>query len=417
MNPRIKVLLPKWESLKGISWAKELLLSFIGTSLSIVLTFGTAHFVDEKQNRDAGRQTAMMVIHDMENSAEIFRKYARDDEKDFNLACEVLSRKDQLDSISADTLYSLVQSIMAPAVALYSYDDAGEQIFLSSPEAWKNIDNTAFVDAVQSFYQSRRNIYDMLNSDRFFIRPVSYEDYYKAVIDASNKNGHVSPSFIADFLRQHIDRKDVQYYIHISPSRRGYYTNYSKEFTRIANKCKFIMGISDQELAEYVEQQEHHGKRLKDNILIGRWQVQGEQDIYNEYQFKRDHSLLYINKQMITNSVYTGAVEFDFLVQGTWEIQGDSLILCMLPGCELTCDTTHIHYQADQKEYISQLISNWQQYLQREVERHEQKGEERTSYYGTIDATSNKIELTLKQTEDDEQSRSFYILRMPDDNR
>ena len=413
MNPRIKVLMPKWESLKGISWAKELLLSFIGTSLSIILTFGTAHFVDEKQSREAGRQTAMMVIHDMENSAEIFRKLARDDEKDFNLACEVLSRKDQLDSIPVDTLYSLVKSIMASATKHYSYDDAGEQIFLSSPEAWKNIDNTAFVDAVQSFYQSRRNIYDMLNSDWFFIRPVSYEDYYKAVIDASNKNGHVSPSFMADFLRQHIDRKDVQYYIHISPTRRAYYTNYSKEFTRIANKCKFIMGISDQELAEYVEQQEHNGMRLKDNILVGRWQVQGEQDTYNEYRFMRDHSLQYINKQMITNSVYTGAVEFDFMMPGTWEIQGDSLILCLLPGCELTYDTTHIHYQADQKEYINQLVSNWQQYLQREVERHEQQGTRRQAYYGTIDATCDKIELTQGRTNDDETDYSFYILRMP----
>ena len=48
MKPRIKVLLPKFEALKGISWAKELLLSFIGTTLSIVLTFGTAHFVEQK---------------------------------------------------------------------------------------------------------------------------------------------------------------------------------------------------------------------------------------------------------------------------------------------------------------------------------------------------------------------------------
>ena len=81
MKPRIKVLLPKFEALKGISWAKELLLSFIGTTLSIVLTFGTAHFVEQKQNREAGRQTAMMVIHDIENTADLFTSWEKEEEE------------------------------------------------------------------------------------------------------------------------------------------------------------------------------------------------------------------------------------------------------------------------------------------------------------------------------------------------
>ena len=415
MKPRIKVLMPKFEALRGISWAKELSLSFVGTSLSIILTFGTAHFVDEQQKREEGRQTAMMVIHDIENSAERFRTYARDDEQDFNRACDILSRMDQLDSISNDTLYALLMSIMSPAITLYNYDDSSEKIFLSSPDAWKNIDNAAFIDAVQSFYRERRTIYDLLNSDRIFIRPVTHDDYYNALIDGTDKNGHLSPTFWADIIRQHINRKDVQYYILRSPSRRTNFSRYSLEFTQVANKCKFLMGISDQELAEYVEQQKHIGKKLTDNILVGNWQIQGEADNYNEYHFMRDHTLVYINKQLVPNAAYTGSAEFDFVMPGTWEIQGDSLILFIQPECELTTDTSHIRYQADQKEYIDRLIGEWQQYLERGLELHRQGDGVRLAYYGTIDATRNKIELSPEQKEgDDKLPEAFYILRLPD---
>ena len=58
--------MPKWQAVRSASWAKELLMTFIGATLSIVLTFGTAHFVDQKQKLAEGRQTAMMVIHDID---------------------------------------------------------------------------------------------------------------------------------------------------------------------------------------------------------------------------------------------------------------------------------------------------------------------------------------------------------------
>ena len=63
---RIRIRMPKWQAIRSADWAKELLMTFIGATLSIILTFGTAHFLDQKQQREDGRQTAMMVIHDME---------------------------------------------------------------------------------------------------------------------------------------------------------------------------------------------------------------------------------------------------------------------------------------------------------------------------------------------------------------
>lgn len=49
----------------------------------------------------------MMVIHDMENSLEIIRNMAVDEEECRNVAMDVLSRIDELDSISQDTKKSI----------------------------------------------------------------------------------------------------------------------------------------------------------------------------------------------------------------------------------------------------------------------------------------------------------------------
>ena len=54
--------MPKWQAIRSANWAKELLMTFAGATLSIILTFGTAHVLDEKQQREDGRQTAMMVM-------------------------------------------------------------------------------------------------------------------------------------------------------------------------------------------------------------------------------------------------------------------------------------------------------------------------------------------------------------------
>ena len=91
--------MPKWQHITGKTWAKDLLMTFAGTTLSIILTFGTAGYLDRKEQREDGRQAAMMVIHDMENSADLFRKLADLEEKQFNAAQAVLANANKLDEV------------------------------------------------------------------------------------------------------------------------------------------------------------------------------------------------------------------------------------------------------------------------------------------------------------------------------
>ena len=49
-------------------WLKDLLMTFIATTFSIVLTFGTAALIDKKQKEESKRQMVMYVLYDMKRA-------------------------------------------------------------------------------------------------------------------------------------------------------------------------------------------------------------------------------------------------------------------------------------------------------------------------------------------------------------
>ncbi len=83
----VKFRMPKFnQNLDKSSMMKELLMTFIGTTLSIVLTFGTADYIDKKEKKNLGRQTAMMVIHDMDNTVELLKEFGKEEKNGIEMA-------------------------------------------------------------------------------------------------------------------------------------------------------------------------------------------------------------------------------------------------------------------------------------------------------------------------------------------
>ena len=58
------------------TWGKSFLTSVMGTTISILLTFGTSALVERKVKADVQRQTAMMVIHDIDVCADQMEEMA-----------------------------------------------------------------------------------------------------------------------------------------------------------------------------------------------------------------------------------------------------------------------------------------------------------------------------------------------------
>ena len=65
----IKLHTPKsMKAGSGISSFKQLLLSFVATTISIALTFGTAAFLDNKKKESDKREMVMMILNDFDKS-------------------------------------------------------------------------------------------------------------------------------------------------------------------------------------------------------------------------------------------------------------------------------------------------------------------------------------------------------------
>ena len=75
----IKFKMPKFHrTLTNKSMWKELLLTFLATTISIVLTFGTAHLLDVRQRKKDRKMSALMVTGNVERFARVLDGLADD---------------------------------------------------------------------------------------------------------------------------------------------------------------------------------------------------------------------------------------------------------------------------------------------------------------------------------------------------
>lgn len=109
----IKFKMPKFgRELTGSTMLKELLLTTIATTISIVLTFGTARFIEHRQAQKAQRQTAMMLIHDIDESVAVVESMAENEEKQKSALQYVIDHYDQIDSLPEDTLFTALTMLV-----------------------------------------------------------------------------------------------------------------------------------------------------------------------------------------------------------------------------------------------------------------------------------------------------------------
>ena len=83
---------------------KEMAMTIIATTISIILTFGSSSIIEKRQKEKNRRQTVMMVIHDIEENASIFREMLDDEKENIELAHYVINNIDNIDIIPWDTI-------------------------------------------------------------------------------------------------------------------------------------------------------------------------------------------------------------------------------------------------------------------------------------------------------------------------
>jgi hypothetical protein len=403
---------------KKKSWWMQFLISVMGTAIGVGLTFAVSHRIENRKKQQAQRLTAMMVIHDIDESVKSLKTLKENMETQYNALLFVREQFDQLDSVPIDTINKVVEFITAEDQD-FRFDMSKEKIFHSSPETWQNLGSMKFIDNVQSFYFERQSFQDLQNKSSLWIKPVSLSEYEKIKIDYSNMDleEYLDKYYalLRDFLKNQLSDDHIKYYIECTPSRLNFLVEQIEKWMMMNDENKFLMSITDEELENYVNSINQSGIALTEKSLIGTWELSSTEENLSEWEFRKDHtySFVTISSSAMNLPFANGKIKASVTEEGMWTLDGDSLIrvtdldalgvemdasnLMVLPGKQDMCDDWV-------KEYKEQL----KQYHQANF-----KFNIRNTRHARLDTSHDKMELkgTSITPQGDEVQVTFYLKR------
>lgn len=216
--------------MKEIHYAwKGLLKTIFATTLSIVLTFGTAALVERHKQAKEKRQIVLMTMYDLNNSL----NQARHSD---SLIQEFVVLQTQIvedPALFEDALITLIGHI--PSM---NYTETVENIFSSNIETIQTISNVYFVEKASEFYQLRKkfkkNVEELDKSFDTYLLSFSNEDL-------------VALNALHNFVISSIVLADMEY---------------------LYLQCKQIMKVSDKELEAFYQerQQIDAASGVKENV-------------------------------------------------------------------------------------------------------------------------------------------------------
>jgi hypothetical protein len=414
-----KINLSKWwRHVHVKSIVKSLLLSVMGTTISILLTFGSSRYFDHKKKLASGRQLAIMAIHDIDNTVETFEGYAEEEYQVSLKAQYLMEHIDTLEKVGFDTLSAVFDYLLADHFIGQGYviDDANEKVFLSNQEAWKNIDNATFIDKMQVFYSDRHDFYNYLSASLEWRPPLDEQEFIQRKINTPDYSFD-----IAAYLKELLRRDDIRYYISYSSLRQQLFSSTAQKWRNLSDKCQFLMGISDGEKEEYIESRKRKGDPLREKQLVGEWRTQskGSRDEILEtcLAFRKDHTGTITKISYESSHMYIGNVVVTQASQVTWKLRGDSVAVTFKPELVYTVDTTGISYRAELKPDILEYVDSWHQANRKSQAEAREKGEETVNYAAFIDHSETKLQWSKATQLPDgtEETSTLYLTKQSDE--
>ena len=135
-------------------------------------------------------------------------------------------------------------------------------------------------------------------------------------------------AFVRDLLKEKLSDKQIIYYINVSYRRVITLDEWIDRWTRLNEENKFLMGITDKELEDYITHIDVVGEPVTKKQLKGTWVYQTEKKKHR-VSFDSDHSFFTEVRHSDNGHWYYFSGEFTSTLtySGTWEMKGDSLIL------------------------------------------------------------------------------------------
>ena len=198
--------------------------SLIATTISIVLTFGTAAVIDYYKKESAKKEMVMMIIYD-------FDKTIKSVEKNDTAFYDAMYN--QADLAVHPEHFDSLRSAFIPATMVINtaFPETTEKIFSSNVETFNTISNVDFISMVSEFYYARQTYKKQVI------------DEYKNNIVEINIYGSIDRLFSVNF---------PEYYL--------LNHTFLKDMRKYRDKCVNLMDISEEDLAEFSSQKLEEGK-------------------------------------------------------------------------------------------------------------------------------------------------------------
>ena len=240
------IVSPPEVNMKGIrgGFWKQLGMLVLGTTVSLVLTFGTAQVIEKKQRANDRRLTALMVMSNIESFAQqLDTAWIQAASADTAVAWLLNIPEDSLDEMTPSELLPIITK--AKSIGFINYDKTTESIFSNNIDTWKNMGNFQFIDIVGTCFSTMRLCEEKWNGHQnvlsaTFSEIAAHPDQYTGKTTSAKIAR--DPGFRQKLLMIHSLRK---------------WTCYQAKFLRYSNrKNMVIIGITEQELKDFMKKRQ-----------------------------------------------------------------------------------------------------------------------------------------------------------------
>ena len=222
-------------------WWKDLTVAIIATTLSIILTFGTASLVDLHKRKENRKMTAMMVLSNVESFVRGMEIQVEDLARKDTISTWLLNIPlDKIAQMDQDMLASYLEEVKQLKVLLH--DRTAENIFTNNMDTWENLGNFKFIDNVGETFTGMNWVedewHDVMNkSDEAFMQINSHQDDYPG------------SSLAEKYLRD----ENVRNYLARINTLRNWMEYNIREFREVNRKSMEYFGITERQVMAFTD--------------------------------------------------------------------------------------------------------------------------------------------------------------------
>ena len=390
---------------KGVS-LKTFLISVLGTAIGVALTFSLNELRSEKQKDQAQRMTAIMVIHDIDNTIDALKELKESEQLFNDYAQFILDHKDCMETVPLDTL-SRFANMLSKSDVNFRFDTAKEKMFNSSIDAWHSLGDVKFMDNVQSFYFERQQFQELLDNSESFREPLAENIDYMLFAKYGMMSGEEYAHKLCAILKEKFKDNAVMVFITLSSQRKQTFISYIDHWSQLNDENKFLIGITDKEMEDFINSMNENGKPLNKKQLVGTWAFSLEDDNESEYVFKKDGRFKRTDNmsQIWYAQYWSGTFKSSYSISGTWDIQGDSLVFNNDPASILLdLDVSEMIPVKGKEDSLSRWAAKYKEEVVAAQVAH-MESDSHDAFKSRLDPSCDKMEWTRKD------GKVFYIKR------